>query len=104
LEWGGPENAKFFKNVYEGEGKHHPAYLRRPALRRDCVRYYDAFRVLGASRIWSQVGPEPILVSEVESFLNMSGVTDPDTKLKYLRLIKQLDRVELKYLHSKTKK
>ena len=105
MEWGGPDNEKFFKNIYEGEGRHHPAYLKRPpALRRDCIRYHDAFCVLGASRMWGQGGPLPIAVSEIESFLNMSGVEDPDTKLKYIRLVKQLDRVELTYLQAKTKK
>lgn len=104
MRWGGEENEKFFKAVYEGEGRHHHALLQKPALRGDCIRYYDAFRSLGAARIWSPVGPQPIPVSEVESYLNLAGITSPHTRLKYLRLIRAMDQVELTHLHQKQQK
>lgn len=54
--------------------------------------------------MWDQVGPKPIPVSEVESFLNISLITDPDERLKYLKFIQILDRVELEHLRSTMKK
>lgn len=92
-----------FKEVLKHEGHPHPAALRKPALRGDCIRYFDAFCRLGASRIWSQVGPQPITISEVESLMNMSGVEEPETRMKYLRLIQGMDRVELTFRQEKAK-
>ena len=85
-------------------GEVHPADLRRPALRPDCVRYHDAFCALGAGRLSTQVGPSPIQITEVNTYLDMLGIEDPETKLKYLRLIRKMDRVELNYIYEKTKK
>jgi len=101
LQWGGPEHEKLFAEVRK-DGRVHPAELRRPRLRDDCLRYYDAYRMLGAARVWNQIGPEAIRVSEVESYLNLCGIEDPHTKLKYLRLIQRMDRVELKVIHART--
>lgn len=81
-----------------------PKALRsKPALRADCIRYFDAFRLLGASRIWNQVGPQAIPLSEIESYLNLNGITTRETRLKYVRLIKSLDLVELRYIQEKQK-
>jgi hypothetical protein len=93
-----------FKAVYEDTGEFHPAHARKPALRKDCIRYLDAFRHLSAGRIWSEVGPQPIQVSEVESYLGMVGIKNSDTKMKYLRLIRLLDNFELDRLISKMNK
>jgi hypothetical protein len=90
--------------IFENEGHHHPAQARKPALRSDCIKYYDAYRLLGASRIWSQVGPSSIQVSEIKAYLDMLGIEDPLTKLKYMRLIQQMDRVELKHIHQRSSK
>ena len=99
MQWGGSE--QFFKTVKEDTGVPHPADIGRPALRNDCIKYMDAFSYLGAARLWSEVGPQPIQVSEVESYLNIAGIEVPYMKMKYLYLIRQLDRVELKHLASK---
>lgn len=82
----------------------HPAERNKPALRADCVPYFEAFRLLGASRTWSQVGPNPILLSEIESHLRTEGIDDPYEVPKYKRLIKLLDRVEMDFLFEKSKK
>lgn len=44
--------------------------------------------------MWSQVGPNPIQVSEVAAYLGMLGIEDPDTRLKYLKIVQGLDIVE----------
>lgn len=81
----------------------HPAELRKPALSADCIDYYDAFRYLGASRSWSQVGPNPILMSEISAYFEINSITDQYEKQKYMRLIKHLDRVEIDHIHLKSK-
>ena len=100
MAWGGSE--KLFKAIREDTGIPHPSDIGRPALRSDCIKYFDAFRYLGASRMWSEVGPHAIQVSEVAAYVGMAGITDPYTKLKYLRLVQAMDRVELEHINRKT--
>lgn len=104
LRWGDPTNQKLFEAIYKDTGQHHPAFLRKPTLRSDCIRYYDAYRSLGVSRSWSQVGPLPIQVKDVEAYLNLAEIEGSATRLKYLRLIQRMDAVELKFLHEQARK
>lgn len=53
--------------------------------------------------MWSQIGPSPIPVSEVNAYMDMVGIEDPETKLKYLRIIQGLDAVEIKNIRANTK-
>lgn len=46
----------------------------------------------------------PIQISEIESYLRLIGITHPETKKKYLRLIKRMDAVELEHLRNKMAK
>ena len=104
LWYGDDEHKRLFEAMKE-DGFTHPALQRKPELRRDCIRYFDAYRHLGSARIWSQAGPLPIQTSEVMSLLKDGlGLEDPETRMKYLRLIRRMDRVELKYLHAQTAK
>jgi hypothetical protein len=84
-------------------GDQHHAELTRPALRSENRRYYDAYRSLSAGRTWSQVGPNPIQVSEVQAYVHLCGMEDPATCMKYLRLIQGMDAVEIKSIRSRTK-
>lgn len=99
LRYGTEEFKKLFK-VMRDDGRVHPAELTKKALRREDKRYYDAFSVLSASREWSQVGPMPIRISEVESLMNMIGISDPDTRCKYLRLIQGMDGIERRVIQA----
>ena len=85
------------------DGTIHPAERDRPALRSEDRRYYSAYRSLSASRMWTQVGPVAIPVSEVKAYMEMAGIEDPETKLKYLRLIQGLDAVEVKVVRKDMK-
>lgn len=102
LNWGTESFSALFKNM-RANGDIHPAELKRPALRSEDKRYYDAYRALSASRMWSQIGPSPIPVSEVNAYMDMVGIEDPETKLKYLRIIQGLDAVEIKNIRANTK-
>lgn len=89
--------------MYEDTGVFHPAHLRKPALRGDCIRYLDAYRLLSASRIWTEIGPHPLQTTEVESYLNLAGVNGTQTRMKYVRIIRAMDDTEMQYLLSKKK-
>lgn len=98
MRYGTEDWQRLFKQVYEETGVHHPAKTREPALRSDCIPYFDAFRFLGASRKWSQVGPQPIEMKEIMALLvDGLGIDDADERMKYVRLIQGMDRVELNY-------
>jgi len=60
--------------------------------------------LLGGCRNWDEVGPKPIPTSEVESYLNLAGVEDPETRMKYLRLIRRMDLKELSIIHERLKR
>lgn len=100
LQWGTAEYQRLFKMLRD-DGTPHTAELTKPALRSDLHRYYDAYRSLSASRIWSQIGPTAIQISEVRAYLDLVGIEDPQTKMKYLRLIQGMDQVEVKHIQAK---
>lgn len=101
MRWGNKESQALFEALRK-DGHQHPAELQKPALRGDCIDYYDAFRFLGASRIWNQVGPQAIPISEINSYVKDSlGIRDLEERQKYIRLINRMDSVELNYLHEK---
>ncbi len=104
MQWGDEGSVKLFKLIYEDTGHHHPAYLNKPALRDDCIKYLDAFRLLSASRLWSEVGPQPIQLSEIKAYMQLVGIKDKSTKLKYVRLIRSMDSVTLKHIHAERDK
>lgn len=103
MRWGNKESQALFKLIYEDTGQHHPAYQTRPSLRDDCIKYYDAFCLLSDCRMWSEVGPQPIQLSEIDAYLRMVGITDVFTKLKYARLIRRMDGVTIRFLNEKRK-
>ncbi len=104
MQWGDEEHQRLFKLIYEDTGTYHPAYLNKPALRDDCIKYLDAFRLLSASRLWSEVGPQPIQVSAISAYLSMVGIEDISTKLKYLRLFRIMDVVVIDHITEQRKK
>jgi hypothetical protein len=53
--------------------------------------------------MWSQVGPQPIQISEIEALLRLLDVRGREARMKYVRLIKRMDAVELNFLHKKSK-
>lgn len=102
MNWGTKEFEALFKLMREDGNPHH-AEMTRPALRSEHRRYYDVFRSLSASRTWNQSGPNPIQVSEVKAYMEMQGIEDPDTRMKYLRLTQGMDAVEIKSIRAATR-
>lgn len=65
--------------------------------------YFDAFRFLGASRLWNEVGPQPIPASEMFAYLDGFQIKGMEEREKYLKFIQALDGVELKLFYEKQK-
>ena len=46
--------------------------------------------------MWNEVGPQPVQVSEVAAYVvDILGLEDVDTKIKFLKFVQLMDRVEL---------
>lgn len=68
-----------------------------PKLRKDCHDYLVMFRSIGAGRQFNRAGMQPIPITEVQGYLNLAGIWDPEEALKVLRLVQQMDVVALKH-------
>lgn len=93
MTWGTKENQALFKALRD-DGVPHKEDKRKPALRAEDRRYYDAFRALSASRLCVDGNPQPLQISEIKAYVELVGIESPETKLKYLRLMQGLDLVE----------
>lgn len=91
------------KAYFEDTGKIHPSIATKPPLRRDCIRYLNAYRLLSGARLWDQVGPKPIPVSEVLAYLQATGVKGSEAINRFLRVIRRMDLVELRHLQREMK-
>lgn len=82
------------------DGLSHPAEKTKPALRRDCIQYLDAFRTLSASRLWNQVGPQRIVLSEMAGWLERLGYSGEDL-FTACRMVSTLDDIEVSDFYKK---
>lgn len=88
-----------FENMRK-DGLSHPAAKTKPALRRDCIPYLDAFRPLSASRLWNEVGPQRIVLSEMTGWLEQLGYRGEEL-LKACRMVSTLDDIEVSDFYKK---
>lgn len=88
-----------FENMRK-DGLRHPAERTKPALRRDCIQYLDAFRTLSASRLWNQVGPQRIVLSEMTNWLEQLGYRGEEL-IKACRMVSTLDDIEVSDFYKK---
>lgn len=72
-------------------------------LSQDCVEYFDAFVYLSDRRQWSQGTPLPFLLTEIEAYMRITGVTATDERLKLIRLVGKLDEIERTHIFNKSK-
>lgn len=54
--------------------------------------------------MWNEVGPNPIPLTEIEAYLRLSCIDEPFTRLKFVRLIRSLDSVAMKFINEKRSK
>lgn len=68
--------------------------LSRPVLRPDCLGFYDAYRLLGGTREWTQVGPVPFSLGALKECLEIVGLDHPAILLRGVRLLQRMDQTE----------
>lgn len=76
-------------------GKAPPPLLSRPRLQKGDFDYLSAWQLLDEGRPSGMAGPGAISISEIEAYCNLMGIASRNERLKYLRLIRRLDRVYL---------
>lgn len=79
------------------------ALKKRVNLRRDCIKYRDAFRDLSAQREFNQAGVQSIRVSEVVAYLDGICETRPHHRRAFIKLMLDMDAVFMDYIRKKTK-
>lgn len=62
---------------------------------------WDAFCILSRCRLTNQTGPQPIQVSEVDAYCDLTGIEHPNDLDDLLFFVTELDIVWLKRTHAK---
>lgn len=77
------------------------ALQNRPTVTRWVIEYWEAFQILGNSRIPHQGGIGPIPLTEIVAYMDTIYLYDVDERLKMIRMIQSLDRVYVKHVNDK---
>lgn len=64
----------------------------RPSIFRDVEWVWEGFTTLSGSRQMGYAGPQTIPISEMLSYLDYRGISDPDEREEFLYLAQSLDR------------
>lgn len=91
LKWG--DHVKAFELQAKRTGVTPRPLLNRPRLLTQDVVYYNAFNDLSSSRPSSMGGASPIPISEVLAFCELLGIANLRERAKYLRLVRELDKI-----------
>ncbi len=75
-----------------------------PVLKPEDFTYREAFFTLNNSRTAGMGGANPLAISEILSLVSMGGIAYIGDRVKYLRLIQQMDRTFLEFHAEKTTK
>jgi hypothetical protein len=99
MQWG--SSVKSLLEIKKASGKTPLALLNRPLLRADCLDCKKAFHLLSGQRQSDQTGPQPIAISEIESYLRLKRIDDEDEIDTYLEAITALDALWLENVREK---
>lgn len=80
------------------------ALQNRPALNRWVADYWNAYQLLGGSRMVHQGGIGPIPLSEIVAYMEAIYLHDVDERLKFIRMIQSLDNVYVTHINDRAKK
>jgi len=83
-------------------GKPTPALERRPAVRDDLVDVWSAFIFLHGRR-QAGMGPQPIGLTEIDTYLGMMRIGEPSERRLYVRLICALDQTYLRRMADRSR-
>lgn len=96
------DNAEFFASLAEDGSARSLAILnRRPRVFDDLHELYEGFYHLSAGRGYNEVGPQPILISEVRGYMDELHLVNPDERVEFLRLLRALDSTYLRLAHER---
>ena len=92
LEWG--QHEKMLKKA--AETRYVEALEKRPTLYSDLFQVWSGFNDLHCSR---QIGMSvcPLQLQEIISWLDLNCITDSETRLDYVELIREMDLAWLKW-------
>lgn len=74
----------------------------RPSITNDDTPYLDGFRHLDRSRVYGQYGPLAITLTDVLSYLQLITEENVEERLKFLRVIQNMDGVYLEHAAQKS--
>lgn len=77
------------------------ALQNRPALTQWVAEYWEAFQILGNSRIPHQGGVGPIPLTEIVAYMDTIYLFDVDERLRMVRMIQSLDKVYMRHVNDK---
>jgi hypothetical protein len=77
------------------------ALQNRPKLTQWVIEYWEAFHILGSSRIAHQGGIGPIPLTEIVAYMDAIYLFDVDERLKLIKMIQSLDSVYMKHVNEK---
>ena len=78
-----------------------PALQNRPKLSRWVIEYWEAFQILGNSRIPHQGAIGPIPLTEIVAYMDAIYLRDVDERLRMIKMIQGLDKVYTKHVNDK---
>lgn len=78
-----------------------PALQNRPVLSQWVIDYWEAFQILGNSRIPQQGGVGPIPLTEISAYMDVVYLRDVDERLRTVRMIQSLDKVYCRHVNNK---
>lgn len=61
-------------------------------------RYLTAFHTLNRARQHGMAGVQPLQLTEIEAFLGIASITEPQKRLRYAQLIQEMDAVFLDHM------
>lgn len=90
--------------MLDDTGVPHPDALKRPPPSEEDDVYYVGFCILGGRRLYSQVGPQPLPLTEILAYIDELDVTDVDEREEYLDILTDLDSAEMDHISKRVRK
>lgn len=78
-----------------------PSLQSRPTLTQWVIEYWEAFQILGNSRIPHQGAIGPIPLTEIVAYMDAIYLRDVDERLRMIKMIQSLDSVYTKHVNDK---
>lgn len=101
LEWGTKKKRKMLEDWKAARGEYPAAFLDVPPLYSWLSWYLEAFYDLGNSRRTDQGYPQPIPVSEIESYCRFFDIDDDEVRADLFYFTGKLDEAYCGYQCSK---